>query len=37
MHIFNRTNSANGFTKNIVLAAFLKSFYQTFNDAMQRK
>jgi len=37
MQIFKRTNSANGLTKNIVLAAFLKNFYQTFNDVMQSK
>ena len=37
MHSLNRTNSSNGFNRNIVLAAFLKNFYQTFNDVMQRK
>jgi len=37
MQNFNETKSIKGFTENILFAAFLKNFYQTFNDVMQRK
>jgi len=37
MQNFNETKSTKALTKSIVFAAFLKNFYQTFNDVMQRK
>jgi hypothetical protein len=37
MQNFNETESTKVFIKNIAFAAFLKNFYQTFNDVMQRK
>jgi hypothetical protein len=37
MYTYKQTNSAKRLTKSIVFAAFLKNFYQTFNDVMQRK